>query len=99
MGFTGVAFADNFLIADVRMAADFPTERRFWFAPHFHSGQSALMHRQPDDLWRIDWQLRHGDRTDEAMQPENVRAFVQRHLAAIEPHVHARSPIAAVGVR
>ena len=41
------------------------------------------MHRQPDDLWRIDWQLRHGDSTEEAMQPENVRAFVQRHLDAI----------------
>jgi 3-(3-hydroxy-phenyl)propionate hydroxylase len=43
----------------------------------------VLMHRQPDDLWRIDWQLRHGDSTEEAMKPENVRAFVQRHLDAI----------------
>ena len=54
LGFTGVAFEDKFLIADVRMAADFPTERRFWFDPPFHSGQSALMHRQPDNVWRID---------------------------------------------
>jgi len=43
----------------------------------------VLMHRQPDDLWRIDWQLRHGDSTEEAMKPENVRAFVQSHLDAI----------------
>ena len=39
------------------MAADFPTERRFWFDPPFHAGQSALMHRQPDNVWRIDLQL------------------------------------------
>ena len=57
LGFTGVTFEDKFLIADVRMAADFPTERRFWFDPPFHSGQSALMHRQPDNVWRIDLQL------------------------------------------
>jgi 3-(3-hydroxy-phenyl)propionate hydroxylase len=57
LDFAGVTFEDKFLIADVRMAAEFPTERRFWFAPTFHSGQSALMHRQPDDIWRIDLQL------------------------------------------
>lgn len=57
LGFTGVTFEDKFLIADVRMAADFPTERRFWFNPLFHDGQSALMHRQPDNVWRIDLQL------------------------------------------
>ena len=54
LGFAGLTFEDKFLIADVRMAADFPTERRFWFDPLFHSGQSALMHRQPDNVWRID---------------------------------------------
>jgi 3-(3-hydroxy-phenyl)propionate hydroxylase len=57
LGFEGVTFEDKFLIADVKMAADFPTERRFWFNPQFHSGQSALMHRQPDNIWRIDLQL------------------------------------------
>ena len=57
LDFAGVTFEDKFLIADVHMAAEFPTERRFWFAPTFHSGQSALMHRQPDDVWRIDLQL------------------------------------------
>ena len=62
LGFEGVTFEDKFLIADVKMAADFPTERRFWFDPQFHSGQSALMHRQPDNVWRIDLQLGPGRR-------------------------------------
>jgi 3-(3-hydroxy-phenyl)propionate hydroxylase len=55
--FAGEAFEDQFLIADIRIHADLPIERRFWFDPPFHSGRSALMHRQPDDVWRIDLQL------------------------------------------
>jgi 3-(3-hydroxy-phenyl)propionate hydroxylase len=31
--FTGQVFEDQFLIADVRMTAEFPTDRWFWFAP------------------------------------------------------------------
>jgi 3-(3-hydroxy-phenyl)propionate hydroxylase len=53
----GHTFRDRFLIADVKMKADFPTERRFWFDPPFHRHQSALLHRQPDNVWRIDFQL------------------------------------------
>jgi 3-(3-hydroxy-phenyl)propionate hydroxylase len=83
LDFSGVTFEDKFLIADVRMAADFPTERRFWFAPNFHSGQSALMHRQPDNVWRIDLQL--GPDADPLAEqaPERVRARLSKVLA---PH-------------
>jgi 3-(3-hydroxy-phenyl)propionate hydroxylase len=41
------------------------------------------MHRQPDDIWRIDYQLRAGQSTEEALQPAAVQEFVQRHLEAI----------------
>ncbi|KNG92335.1 FAD-dependent oxidoreductase [Pseudaestuariivita atlantica] len=57
LGFDGRVFEDNFLIADIRMQAPFPTERRFWFDPPFNPGQTALMHKQPDDVWRLDFQL------------------------------------------
>ncbi|WP_394781703.1 FAD-dependent oxidoreductase [Undibacterium sp.] len=53
----GRIFKDRFLIADVKMEADFPTERWFWFDPPFHPNQSVLLHRQPDNVWRIDFQL------------------------------------------
>jgi 3-(3-hydroxy-phenyl)propionate hydroxylase len=78
--FTGETFEDQFLIADVRMTAAFPTERWFWFDPPFHSGQSALLHRQPDDVWRVDLQL--GPDADPAVerQPENVRPRIARML-------------------
>src|SRR5262249_16753242 len=44
-------FPEQFLITDVEMKADFPSERRFWFEPTFHNGQSALLHKQPDDIY------------------------------------------------
>ncbi|WP_443114831.1 FAD-dependent oxidoreductase [Herbaspirillum seropedicae] len=53
----GHTFRDRFLIADVKMEAPFPAERWFWFDPPFHPQQSVLLHRQPDDVWRIDFQL------------------------------------------
>jgi 3-(3-hydroxy-phenyl)propionate hydroxylase len=83
LDFSGVTFEDKFLIADVRMAADFPTERRFWFAPTFHSGQSALMHRQPDDIWRIDLQLGPDADPRAEQEPERVRARLQ---CVFSPH-------------
>ncbi|MGB0748303.1 MAG: FAD-dependent oxidoreductase [Magnetospiraceae bacterium] len=55
--FKGQFFQDRFLIADVIMKADFPAERWFWFNPPFHKEQSALLHMQPDNVWRIDFQL------------------------------------------
>src|SRR6202048_3080545 len=78
--FTGEVFEDQFLIADVKMTADFPTERWFWFDPPFHAGRSALLHKQPDDIWRIDLQL-HPD-ADPAVEkrPENVRPRIARML-------------------
>ena len=79
----GTAYTGRYVIVDIELPSTHPTERRAWFDPPWHRGATVLMHRQPDDLWRIDWQLRHGDRTEEAMQPENVRAFIQRHLDAI----------------
>src|SRR6202453_3829820 len=78
--FAGQVFEDQFLIADVRMTAKFPTERWFWFDPPFHAGRSALLHKQPDDIWRIDLQL-HPDADPIAeKRPENVRPRIARML-------------------
>lgn len=80
LGFDGRVFEDNFLIADVKMTADFPTERWFWFDPHFKSGASALLHKQPDDIWRIDFQLGWDIDREKEMKPENIRARVSAML-------------------
>jgi len=81
--FSGVTFEDKFLIADIRMKADFPTERRFWFDPSFHSGQSALMHKQPDNVWRIDLQLGPDADVVAEQDPARVRARIERILGDI----------------
>ncbi|MCA0870734.1 FAD-dependent oxidoreductase [Seohaeicola saemankumensis] len=70
--FVGRVFEDNFLIADVVMEADFPTERWFWFDPPFNRGQSALLHKQPDNVWRIDLQLGWDIDKEREKRPENV---------------------------
>ncbi|WP_371059634.1 FAD-dependent oxidoreductase [Rhodosalinus sp. 5P4] len=72
LDFVGRVFEDNFLIADVVMDAEFPTERWFWFDPPFNPGQSALLHKQPDGVWRIDLQLGWDIDKEEEKKPENV---------------------------
>ena len=76
----GRVFRDRFLIADVRMRAPFPTERWFWFDPPFHRNQSALLHRQPNDIWRIDFQLGWDADPETEKAPERVRARVAAML-------------------
>jgi 3-(3-hydroxy-phenyl)propionate hydroxylase len=82
--FRGLTFEDKFLIADIRMAAEFATVRRFWFDPPFHSGQSALMHRQPDNIWRVDLQLGPDADVDAEQKPERVVQRLRRMLGERE---------------
>jgi 3-(3-hydroxy-phenyl)propionate hydroxylase len=72
LDFVGRVFEDNFLIADVKMDAPFPTERWFWFDPPFNRGQSALLHKQPDNVWRIDLQLGWDIDKELEKKPERV---------------------------
>ncbi len=72
LDFSGQGFPERFLIADVEMKADFPPERHFWFEPSFHPGQSALIHKQPDDIYRIDFQLSADVDPQEEVKPERV---------------------------
>ncbi|MFQ3788512.1 FAD-dependent oxidoreductase [Halomonas sp. A29] len=76
----GQVFQDHFLIADVIMKADFPTERWFWFDPPFHPNQSVLLHRQPDNVWRIDFQLGWDADPEEEKKEEKIRPRVQAML-------------------
>lgn len=86
LGFDGRVFEDNFLIADVKMQADFPTERWFWFEPHFKSGDSALLHKQPDGVWRIDFQLGWDIDRKAELDPARVRARVDAMLGPDVPY-------------
>jgi len=76
----GQVFRDRFLIADVKMQADFPTERWFWFDPPFHPNQSVLLHKQADDVWRIDFQLGWDADPEAEKRPERVIPRIQAML-------------------
>ncbi len=70
--FEGETFEERFLIADVHMQASFPNERWFWFEPPFHRGESALLHRQPDNIFRLDFQLGPSADPELERRPERV---------------------------
>ncbi len=78
--FKGRVFEDNFLIADVVMQADFPAERWFWFDPPFNRGQSALLHKQPDNVWRIDFQIGQDIDREAELKPENIHRRLRAML-------------------
>ncbi len=85
LSFEGRVFEDRFLIADIRMPADYPAERWFWFDPPFNPGQSALLHKQPDDIWRIDLQLGWDADPVEERKPERVRPRLEAMLGTDRP--------------
>jgi 3-(3-hydroxy-phenyl)propionate hydroxylase len=79
--FEGEVFKDKFLICDIRMKnGGFPSERRFWFEPPFHEGQTALLHKQADDVWRIDLQVGWAAEAVVETRPENARARIRKML-------------------
>src|SRR4051812_24641934 len=54
---TGYSHKDRFLITDIRAKLPLAQERHFHYDPAFNPGRQVVMHPQPDDIWRIDWQL------------------------------------------
>ena len=78
LDFAGELFEERFLIADIEMTADFPSERWFWFQPAFHPGQSALLHKQPDNIYRIDLQLGWDADPEVERQPDRIIPRLQK---------------------
>ncbi len=78
--FEGETFEENFLIADITMQSDFPTERWFWFDPPFNKGYSALLHKQPDGVWRIDLQLGWDIDKEKELDPKRIKDRLRQML-------------------
>lgn len=70
--YPGEVFHDQFLIADIRLLSELPKERRFWFYPPFHPTNSVLLHRQADNVLRVDFQLGRDADADRERKPENI---------------------------
>jgi len=67
---------------DIRMTTDFPAERWFWFDPPFHRNQSVLLHRQADNVWRVDFQLGWDADPELEKRPENILPRLRAMLGA-----------------
>ena len=79
----GVQYEGRYVIVDIRQDTTRPVERLAWFDPPSNPGSTLLMHRQPDNIWRIDYQVRDGEDAAEAVKPENVLPRVESHLQMI----------------
>jgi 3-(3-hydroxy-phenyl)propionate hydroxylase len=85
LDFMGRIFEERFLITDVVTPVELPNERRFWFDPPFHHGQSALLHRQPDNMYRIDLQLGADADPELEKRPERVLPRIKAVLGDNTP--------------
>ena len=63
---------------------EFPTERWFWFEPSHGEGASMLLHKQPDGVWRVDFQIGWDVDRKEEMKEENIRRRLDAFLGDIE---------------
>jgi 3-(3-hydroxy-phenyl)propionate hydroxylase len=78
--FSGSTYDGTYIIVDIHLKSDYPTERRAWFDPPTNPGSTILVHKQPRDIWRVDYQLRDDEDPEEAVKPENVLPRVRSHL-------------------
>ena len=82
----GTQYEGRYVIVDIVQKTKRPVERLAWFDPPSNPGSTILMHRQPGDVWRIDYQIRDDEDPLEAVKTENVLPRVQSHLAMIGEH-------------
>lgn len=76
----GTSYEGRYVIVDIELKSERPTERLAYFDPPSNPGSTVLVHKQPDNVWRIDYQLRDDEDAAQAVKPENVIPRVQSLL-------------------
>jgi 3-(3-hydroxy-phenyl)propionate hydroxylase len=79
----GAAYEGRFVIADIRVDLPLPTERLAFFDPPWNRGNTVLMHREPEGLWRIDYRLRDDEAAETALAPAVLKERIDAQLAMI----------------
>ncbi len=77
----GTTYEGRYVIVDIRLDSDRPTERLAYFDPACNPGSTVLVHKQPSGVWRIDYQLREGEDPVQAVKPESVMPRIESLLA------------------
>ncbi len=79
ISYDGESFNDRFLICDIRaQLPELRGERRFYFDPDWNPGRQVLVHEQPNDIWRIDWQV-----------PENFDLDLEKGNGGLDTRIRA----------
>lgn len=79
----GASYEGFFVIADIKVDLPLPTERLAYFDPEWNPGNTILMHREPNGIWRVDYQLPQGETPEEALRPESLKARIDAQLTMI----------------
>ena len=79
----GIQYDGRYVIVDIEQDTQRAVERLAWFDPPSNPGSTILMHRQPGNVWRIDYQIRDDEDPADAVKPEHVLPRVQSHLTMI----------------
>lgn len=83
LDYQGTRFEQRFVITDYHMRSSAPAGRQVWFSPPYAPGTAVLQHKEPFDIWRLDYQLRPGEDSDEELRPERIEARLKAHLEMI----------------
>ncbi|PRD68814.1 monooxygenase [Malikia spinosa] len=79
----GASYEGFFVIADIKIDLPLPTERLAYFDPEWNPGNTILMHREPNGIWRVDYQLPAGETPEQALRPESLKARIDAQLEMI----------------
>jgi 3-(3-hydroxy-phenyl)propionate hydroxylase len=79
----GTTYEGRYVIVDIELKSERATERLAYFDPPSNPGSTVLVHKQPDNVWRIDYQLRDDEDPQAAVEPDNVMPRVQSVLDAM----------------
>jgi 3-(3-hydroxy-phenyl)propionate hydroxylase len=72
----GENYEGRYVIADIRLSHPRKVERLALFDPASRPGGTVLIHQQPKNIWRIDYQLRHNEPEAEALTEASIRAGI-----------------------
>ncbi|MFD1812712.1 FAD-dependent monooxygenase [Rhodococcus gannanensis] len=76
----GTNYDGRYVIADIHWESELPAERMVWFDPPSNPGSTIIMHKQPKDIWRIDYQLDPSEDAELETREDRIRDRITRHL-------------------
>jgi 3-(3-hydroxy-phenyl)propionate hydroxylase len=78
--FEGQSYESRFVIADFRIDLDEPPGRRCYFEPPWLPGHTALVHKAPLGVWRLDYRVPDEVSDEEALDPKRIHSHIQAQL-------------------